>query len=103
MAEFFGLVKNLTAQLAGGGEDQRKGVSLATPPTGYKVGEGDVGDDWKAEGSRLPRACLCASHQVSPLETYRDGVLLDWGRLGIVASLYVGVQAWAQVNLHNNG
>lgn len=99
MAELLGLVKDLAAQLSSGGEDESQGVCLPSPATGLEIGQGDVGNDGKAEGCRFARASLCASHQISALEADGDGVFLDGCRLCVVAPLDVGIQCRAEVNL----
>lgn len=50
VAELLGLIKDLAAELTGGGQDQGQGIGLPAPATGHKVGQGDVGNDGEAEG-----------------------------------------------------
>ena len=95
VAELLGLVEDLAAELAGGGEHQGQGVGLPTPAAGHEVGQGDVRDDGEAEGRRLAGAGLRARHQVPALQADGDGVLLHWRGLCVVAPLDVGVEPWA--------
>ena len=99
VGELTGLVIDLGGQLASGTEHQRHRVCLPAAPQRGHVRCEDVCNDGKAEGSRLAGPCLRARHQVAVRQADRDGILLHWGGLGVVAAHSVGCQCRRQVGI----